>query len=52
MWIPGLIAIHGNERVDRLVKLGSQKPQPDIPASVQTVKQKTKQTYKKKWMNN
>ena len=51
-WIPGHIGIHGNERADRLAKLGSQQPQPDIPASIQSAKQKIKQTYKKKWMNN
>ena len=51
-WIPGHAGIYGNERADRLAKLGSQKPQPTTPTPLRTAKQKIKQTYKKEWMKN
>ena len=47
-WIPGHAGINGNERADRLAKLGSKQPQPITPTTFRTVKQKIKQTYKKK----
>ena len=54
-WIPGHTDIYGNERADKLAKLGSQKPQPTIPTTpttLRTAKQLLKQTYKREWMKN
>ena len=51
-WIPGHTGIYGNEKADILAKKGSQTPQPIKPITLQTAKQRIKQTYRREWMDN
>ena len=51
-WIPGHTGIQGNEKADMLAKKGSQTTQPQNPTTLQAVKQKIKQAYRKEWMDN
>ena len=51
-WIPGHTGIYGNEKADILAKKGSQTLQPSKPITLQTAKQRLKQTYRREWMNN
>ena len=51
-WIPGHTGIYGNEKADMLAKQGSRTTQPSKPITLQTAKQKMKQTYRREWMND
>ena len=50
-WIPGHSNTPGNDKADRLAKMGAQKEQPYTQSTMRTVKMMLKSVNKENWMN-
>ena len=50
-WIPGHCNISGNEKADKLAKIGATKPQKIPPCTQNTIKQILKNNEKEDWLN-
>ena len=50
-WIPGHCNISGNEKADKLAKIGSTKPQKIPPCTQNTIKKILKNNEKEDWLN-
>ena len=50
-WIPGHCNISGNEKADKLAKIGATKPQKIPPCTQNTIKQTLKNNEKEDWLN-